>query len=282
MDPRRWVPPRHSPTDPLPPIPSKGHGSSYDQKLIDQFFPPASKPLMCRPCAVHVPCPHVPSRPSSPMVPHKDEANQLDFEPVFSKSKSKSTPIELNYSNLPTNIGTRLKTCLPPDNYTSRLFISKNAKEQERSCPGKAQIKDTSSFSTFDNAFDNATFVDSVRNAPFIPSSSTLDYSEALDPIQVPYLDPPMDFADPPPAPMDDMNLYSFSTPSPEALDLSPSTKKDKGKRPFRLARFPRKVSKKNSLKTTSEKFDLEPLTPPPPTSPLPSTSQPYYSSESD
>jgi hypothetical protein len=161
------------------------------------------------------------------------------------------------------NMGVRHTSCPPPD--TCRV------------------IKEASCFFTY----ENATFIDSVRTAPFVSSSATLDYSEALGPIQVPYVDPPMDFADSPPAPMNDMNLYSFSTSlSPEAIDLTPPTKKkDKGKRPFHRAKFPRKVSKKSSPTPTTEKPDRGPLTTPPPMSPLPSTSQPFNSypeSESD
>jgi hypothetical protein len=134
--------------------------------------------------------------------------------------------------------------------------------------------------------YENATFIDAVRSAPFVPSSTTLGYSEASGPLYAPYIDPPIAFADSPLSPMNDLRLYSFSTSSSSdgdrpstgaALDLSLPTR-DKGKRPYRRATFSRKVSKKDSLASTVEML-------PPPNSPQPSTSQPpqpYLSSDSD
>jgi hypothetical protein len=178
MDPRRWVAPRDSPADPLPPVPNKGHGSSYDQKILTELLPVSRPPI-----------PHVQPLSSNPIVPISDEVKLLEFEPV--SSESSSTPTRPVPSNLPKNMGIRHKAGLPPD----KCRILEDA---------------SSSFS-----YENANFVEAVRNAPFIPSSATLDYSEPLRQIQIPYVDPPIEFADSASAPTDDMNLYSFSTPSP-------------------------------------------------------------------
>jgi hypothetical protein len=119
-------------------------------------------------------------------------------------------------------------------------------------------------------SFSNIDFIEDVRNPPFVPSSVTLDYSVPLPPINVTYVDPPFQFADPAPV--------SFSSPSPEALTIDLKTR-DKGKRPFRLARFPRKVFKNSKTPLMSESLNT-----PPPKSPEASPSKPYsqYHSESD
>jgi hypothetical protein len=133
------------------------------------------------------------------------------------------------------------------------------------------------------NSFSNVDFIEDVRNPPFVSSSATLEYSTPLPPIQVPYVDPPLQFADPDSASasasahaVDDMNLYSFSSPSPEALTIDLKTKRRvvKGKLPFRRARFPRKVFKNRNAPLMSEYH--EPLNTPPPKSPEASPSKPY------
>jgi hypothetical protein len=230
MDPRRWVAPRDSPAKPLHPGPNKGHGSSYDQKILTEMLPVSRPPLA-----------HVQPLSSDPM---SEEVKQMDFEPV------------------PSAMGTRND----PSGTKGKCGIMKDAID----C-----------FS-----YENADFVEAVRNPPFVPSSATLEYSEPLPPIQIPYVDPPLEFSDSASAPIDDMNLYSFSTPSPEALTIDLKTKKpDKGKRPFRRAKFPRKVSKNSSAPSMTKQLGLEPLTTPPLMSPAPSPSKPYseyYYSESD
>jgi hypothetical protein len=136
------------------------------------------------------------------------------------------------------------------------------------------------------NSFSNVEFIEDIRNPPFVSSSATLEYSTPLPPIQVQYVDPPLQFADPASASasasapaVDDMNLYSFSSPSPEALTIDFKAKisrprADKGKRPFRRARFPRKVFK-NSNAPLLPKYH-EPLNTPPPMSPEASPSKTY------
>jgi hypothetical protein len=135
---------------------------------------------------------------------------------------------------------------------------------------------------------ENATFIEAVRAAPFVPSSVTHGYSETPGPLFAPYIDPPIDSSVSPPSHLNDLNLYSFSTssssegdghPNVAALDLS-LLNRNKGKRPYRRATFPQKVSKKSSSNPSAVTIPVEKelLMP----SPQPSTSQPYISSDSD
>jgi hypothetical protein len=212
MDPRRWITPRDSPAKPPHPVPKRGHGASYDKKILNEMLPFTRPPLA-----------HVQPSPPDPLIA---DVKQMDFQPV---------------------------TC----------GIMNDAI----------------------NSFSNVDFIEDARNPPFVSSSATLEYFSPLPPIQVQYVDPPLLFADPASASasasapaVDDMNLYSFSSPSPEALIIDLKTtskpKPDKGKRPFRRARFPRKVFKNSTAPLMTKQH--EPLNTPPSMSPEASPSKPY------
>jgi hypothetical protein len=143
------------------------HGSNYDQKLLLKFSSPAPSP----------PTPRLSSPPASPVVPYKstspfDELNELDFLPVASLSPPPTfTCRRPNLRSIPVLcLGIRHTTPFEPSECCRKLS------------PARSYFN-----------LENATFIEAVRSAPFVPSSITHGYSETPGPLYVPYIDPPID-----------------------------------------------------------------------------------------